>query len=242
MATVPAHPVCIVTGGSSGIGAALASVMIEEGWEVGVVSRRHPSEWPHRPPPPGDSAGWIETDLGGLEAAVGAVTRWVADKGGVLDALVHAAVSYGEGPRHTFDETTIEEWDELFSVNARAQFGLTRALLASLRRSPRGAHVVGISTDAAVDPAPGRVAYAASKAASYALLRSLAAEIDPSEVLIFQVTPDAVVDTPGIRKRRPPQTDFQRYGSAREFGKRVVWLLNERPPLLHGTCTVVPSR
>lgn len=202
----------LMTGGTSGIGAAIASAVMATGRRVAVVSRRRPApadeeEGTAAPSPLLDR---VRADLTDARATGRAVHAWRERTAEPLDALVLSAVSYGHGARHPVLTTSIEEWDEVMAVNLRAQFVLVDAVLAELLARPR-ALILSVSSSAAIEAAPGRAHYAASKAGAFALFRALAEELRDTSVAVVQVMPVNQVATPGLKARRPPGFTFEGY-------------------------------
>ncbi len=195
----------LVTGGSGGIGAAMAAAAAATGRRVGVLSRRRP--------PVGD---WVRADLTDAAGSTAAVRSWLAGLDGPLDALLLSAVSYGRGSRHPVAETTLAEWDEVLAVNLRGQYVAVAAVLPELLARPR-ALVLSVSSVAALEPAAGRAHYAASKAGALAFFRALAEELAGTGVSVVQVLPRNQVATPGLRARRPPGFDFAGYDPPEVF-------------------------
>ena len=195
----------LVTGGSGGIGAAMAAAAAGTGRRVGVLSRRRP--------PVGD---WVEADLTDAAGCNAAIRAWLAGLTEPLDAVLLSAVSYGHGPRHPVAETSLAEWDEVLAVNLRGQFVVVSAVLPALLARPR-ALVLSVSSDAALAASPGRAHYAASKAGALAFFRALAAELAGTGVSVIQALPRNQVATPGLRARRPAGFDFAGYDRPEVF-------------------------
>lgn len=206
----------LVTGGSSGIGAAAATAAHDAGHRVGVVCR------PGSSPPAGTDR--IEADLADAAATTEAVQRWQNGLALPPAALVLSAVTYGPGTRHAVVESSLEAWDAIMAVNLRAQYVVTSAVLPGLLSRP-SAVILSISSVAAVEPAPGRAAYAASKAGTYAFFRALAHELRDTGVAVVQAMPANQVVTPGLRARRPPEFPFTGYDSPDIFRPLVQELL-----------------
>ena len=178
--------VALVTGGSSGIGLAIARMLRDEGFELTLVSRR-----PER----------VETAAAELGAAAEAgnmadaddCARVVAehrDRFGRLDVLVNSA---GVGIGGQVEELAAKQLDLQLDVNLRGLFLVTQAAIPLLRDS-RG-WIVNLASIAGTLPTPGLATYGATKAAVIALTRSLNAELEADGVRAIALCP-GFVDTP----------------------------------------------
>jgi cyclitol oxidoreductase len=212
----------LITGGSSGIGRAIADVLIRAHAEVAIISRRLPTAWEGGPPPGWDSGrNLIRGDFTDPQTVIESVEHWVELEKGKIDTLIHCAVSYGFGSRHTFLETTGEEWNEIMSVSLNTPFLLTRALLPFLLKQSEGL-VMYISSEVAFNSGPKRVGYSTSKAAAHTMFKGLAEELYETNVRIVGLVPEGMVDTPGIRRRRSPNFDFSTYAPANSFERSAL--------------------
>lgn len=178
----------VVTGGSSGIGLAVAQRLAAAGAEVCLVARRSGplDEAVH------DLGGHVwghACDVADVEAVAGLAAA-VAGRWGGLDGLVNNA---GLAPMATLDETDPDTWDRAFAVNVRGPYLLCRALRPAFDDAGGGA-VVNVSSTLAEKAIPGMAAYNAAKAALNQLTRSVALEWAPA-IRVNAVMP-AVVDTP----------------------------------------------
>ena len=215
----------LVTGGSRGIGLAMAGGLAERGDDVAVLSRTPP---PAATGPVRHLAG----DLRSPDEVAAVLARWLA-AGAAPDIVVHSAVAYGSDRRHPLQETTVCEWDAALEVNARGLVLVLNAVLPPMLRRGRGL-VVGITSDVATGPGPGRIPYAASKAAAHAVLAGLAEEVRGTGVCVLELQPTLQVDTPGLRSRRPPDFVPAGYASATSFVPPARWLLTDNPKNHHG--------
>ncbi|HZT94608.1 MAG TPA: SDR family oxidoreductase [Gaiellaceae bacterium] len=176
----------LVTGGSSGIGLAIARMLRDEGFDLTLVSRR-----PER----------IEAAAAELGAA--AVAANVADaeecarivaehreRFGQLDVLVNSA---GIGILGRVEELPAKSLDLQLGVNLRGLFLVTQAAIPLLRES-RG-WIVNLASIAGTLPTPELATYGATKAAVIALTRSLNEELDADGVRAIALCP-GFVDTP----------------------------------------------
>jgi NAD(P)-dependent dehydrogenase (short-subunit alcohol dehydrogenase family) len=166
-------PNAIITGGSAGLGKALAAALADRGWHVVITGRT------------ADRLAATAHELS-RTGRVAAVPGDVADPGhrrelagsvaarGSLDLLVNNASVLGPTPLRPLIDLSPAAIDEVFAVNVTGPTELTTALLPSLRAA-HGA-VLNISSDAAVEHYPQWGAYGASKAALDHLTLTLAAE------------------------------------------------------------------
>jgi NAD(P)-dependent dehydrogenase (short-subunit alcohol dehydrogenase family) len=221
------EPTLILTGASAGIGLSILEALVDDAFVV-AVSRT--------PPPLTEFKGtWIPGDLQEPEPVVSAIVDYLRAGSRGLDGMILCAASYGANQRHPFLETAQGEWDELMTVNVRSQFVMTSRLLPLLLEQKRG-FLVAISSNTATAPAPGRIAYGCSKAASYALFSGLAAELADSNVSVIQLMPDRQVTTRGLRRRRPPGFDFSSYIDPDVFKKPILSIVRSRGAGMNGQC------
>lgn len=163
----------VVTGASSGIGAAIAAGLAAEGTTVTAIARA----------PGGAAAGvtWMPLDLA-EDAAIAGFTRARAD--GALDILVHAAgLLEGGGVA----ETPIAGLDRQLQVNLRAPWLMTQGLLPALLRAQ--GQVVILNSSAWLNARAGGAGYAASKYALKAFADALRAEVNPDGIRVLSVYP-----------------------------------------------------
>jgi NAD(P)-dependent dehydrogenase (short-subunit alcohol dehydrogenase family) len=176
----------LVTGGSSGIGLAIARMLREEGLELTLVSRR-----PERLEAAAAELG--ATALAANVAEVEDCERIVAEhreRLGRLDVLVNSA---GIGILGRVEELPAKSLDLQLGVNLRGLFLVTQAAIPLLRES-RG-WIVNLASIAGTLPTPGLATYGATKAAVVALTRSLNEELDGDGVRAIALCP-GFVDTP----------------------------------------------
>jgi NAD(P)-dependent dehydrogenase (short-subunit alcohol dehydrogenase family) len=179
-------PAALVTGGSSGIGFAIARMLRELGHDVTIAART-----PERLGAAARELGAhaIGADVAHEEECERLVTSHV-DRFGRLDVLVNSA---GVGVGAALSELSTKQWDLQLDVNLRGAFLVTRAAIPALRDA-RGL-VVNISSIAGTIAAPRLAAYGAAKAALISLTRSLNAELAHDGVRACAICP-GFVDTP----------------------------------------------
>jgi NAD(P)-dependent dehydrogenase (short-subunit alcohol dehydrogenase family) len=176
--------VAAVTGGASGIGAAIARRLMAGGARVAVLDRDVTS------PPEGALAVQADvTDDASVQAAVDRVLQeW--DR---LDVLVNNA---GIGAQGTVADNPDDEWHRVLDVNLLGIVRTTRAALPALRRSPSAA-IVNTGSIAATAGLQQRAVYSASKGAVHALTRAMAADHLGEGIRVCAVAP-GTADTPWV--------------------------------------------
>jgi short-subunit dehydrogenase len=187
--------VTLVTGASSGIGAAVARALAAEGATVVLVARTQGAldAVAGEIRAAGGRAFVVPADLGDTATAIGLVERVVAAVGRI-DVLVNNAAANHRGP---VEERSFEELGHIVSVNLVAPMLLARAALPHLRRS-EGGSIVNVASLAGRVPFPDEAAYCATKAALRAFSFALAEEMAGTGVRISVVSPGPV-DTGFIR-------------------------------------------
>ena len=176
--------VAVVTGGGSGIGAAVVAVLRARGARVAVLDL-DPSGVPE------DVLG-IRADVSD-DASVRAAVAAVVDRLGRLDVVVNNA---GVGAQGTVADNDDDEWHRVLDINVLGIVRVTRAALPHLRRSPAAA-VVNTASIAATAGLPQRALYSATKGAVAALTRAMAADHLHEGIRVNSVDP-GTADTPWV--------------------------------------------
>jgi len=187
--------VALVTGSSSGIGAATALALASHGAAVALIARRRDRLDAVRAEieAAGGTALVLPTDVTDADHVAQAVNRVVAELGR-LDTVVNNAGLLGMGP---VAEAPLEDWDRLVSVNVRGVLSVTHAALPHLveaaANSPRGvADVVTISSTAGWVARPGTAVYSLTKFGINAFSEALRQEVLGKRVRIGVVGPGTV--------------------------------------------------
>jgi NADP-dependent 3-hydroxy acid dehydrogenase YdfG len=189
--------VALVTGASSGIGAATARRLAAEGAAVALLARRRErlEELAAGIRDEGGTALVIEADVTGRQEAVDAVERAVGELGR-LDILVNNAGVMLLGPAL---DAAVEEWERMVALNVQGLLYVTHAALPHLVRAaedaPRGcADLVNISSNAGRTARPGNSVYTFTKAGLISFSDSLRQEVLGKKVRVSVVEP-GLVDT-----------------------------------------------
>lgn len=176
----------LITGGSSGIGLAIARMLRDEGYDLTLASRR-----PEKVEAAAKELGAVAVAADVADEA--ACERLVAEhreRFGRLDMLVNSA---GIGIAGTVEGLSAKHLDLTVGVNLRGLFLVTQKAIPLLRES-RG-WIVNLASIAGTLPTPGLSAYGATKAAVISLTRSLNEELDGDGVRAVAICP-GFVDTP----------------------------------------------
>jgi NAD(P)-dependent dehydrogenase (short-subunit alcohol dehydrogenase family) len=221
-----------VTGGASGIGAAVVEGLVATGSVVAVLDRRAPRE----------DVDWEQVDLGDAPA-VGVAVDALALRTGWPDQLVLCAGIAGASA--PVGELGLGEWDRVLAVNVTGGFLVLSRVLPHMRARGHG-RVVTVSSGTAVRPGPGVAAYAASKAAVIALTKVVALEGAPDGVTANCVAPgvtltplmtDALGSEEAVRALATDSPLANPQGEVllpEEVAEAVVWLCGEAAARLNG--------
>jgi 3-oxoacyl-[acyl-carrier protein] reductase len=224
-----APPTLIVTGGSAGIGRAIALRLGRDGWNVALAYRSHPeqaAEVTAEIERSGARAIAVPADVS-RRAEVTALFNHAEHAFGPVGALVaNAGVSY-VAPVADSDDALITE---LLGVNL---LGTLYGLQEAGRRLPPGGSVVTLSSTAVLAATPGLGVYAASKAGVETLTRVAAKELGPAGLRVNAVAP-GLVDSPMFRDgktdadvdRFRAQAPLRRLGRYDEIAAAVAYLLS----------------
>ena len=217
------NKVAVVTGGVSGIGAAISARLASEGARVVLWDR--------------DAAALGRAEAEHTEAleltdpdAVQRSADATVEKLGGIDILVCSAGI--TGPNASSWEYPIEDWRRVIDVNVNALYYCCRAVVPHMLHSGWG-RIVNIASVAGKEGNPNAAAYSTSKAAVIGFTKSLGKELAASEIRVNCVTP-AAVKTPIFDQMSQAQVDYMlskipmaRFGTVDEVASLVAWLCSE---------------
>jgi 2-keto-3-deoxy-L-fuconate dehydrogenase len=230
----------LVTGAASGIGAEVARAFEREGATVALVDR----------------------DGAGLRTAAAAMKAPLIFEGDVADAafaqstmaamprldvlLTAAGMSVGKAVA----DTSEEEWDRVFAVNAKGTFLWVRAALPKMI-AVGGGSIITVASQIALSGARGSASYAASKGAVISLTRSVALDYAAAGVRANAIAPGAI-DTPFLHRsfarQADPRAAYQRsldrhpmgrFGTVEEVAKAALFLASDESSFTTGSVLMV---
>ena len=202
----------VITGGMSGLGAASAARLAEDG--ISVIRF--------------DVAAGADVVV---DVSDSAAVDVAAAQVGPIDILINCAGIVG--PNKPLTEVSDSEWDRVFAINVTGTFNLCRAFVPGMRERGWG-RIVNFASIAGKDGNPNLAAYSASKGAVIAMTKSLGKELATTGVLVNAVAP-AVIETPMNADNTPDVLAYmtnlipmKRVGQPAEVAELVAWLASER--------------
>ena len=228
--------IALITGGSRGIGAAIARRLAADGANVSITYSKGAdaaASVVKEIERAGGKAIAIQADAADAKAEQAAVEKTVATFGR-LDVLVNNA---GTAIPKPFEETTLEEMDRVFAINVRGVFVATQA---SLKHMKSGGRIIMIGSAVGERvAAPGLVPYAATKGAVKMFTQALAREIGSRGITVNNVQPGPI-DTelnPATGDWAVPQkaaTSLDRYGNVDEVAALVAFVAGPESSYITG--------
>lgn len=230
--------VAVVTGGASGIGAAIAARLHEGGARVAVLDLQ-----PEAAAPEHFAVAANVADNESIKAAIAAVV----EKFGRIDIVINNA---GIGAQGTVADNDDDEWMRVFNINVVGMARVARHTLPYLRVSPSAA-IVNTSSIAATAGLPQRALYSASKGAVLSLTRAMAADHLREGIRVNCVNPgtadtpwvarllDSAVDPSAERAALESRQPHGRLVSAAEVADAVAYLASPRSGSTTGTSLAV---
>ena len=229
--------VALVTGGSRGIGAAIAKRLAADGANVAITYSKGADAAQSVVKAiegAGGKALAIQADAADTDAVKSAVEKTVAAFGG-LDVLVNNA---GIAIAKTFEETTLEEMDRLIDINVRGVFVATQAALKHMKDGGRIINIGSCVGERLMTP--GLVPYSATKGAVKMFTQGLSREVGGRGITVNNVQPGPI-DTdlnPAAGDWAEPQvanTALKRYGNVDEVAALVAFVASPEAGYITGS-------
>ncbi|GEO05495.1 short-chain dehydrogenase [Adhaeribacter aerolatus] len=227
--------VCLITGGSSGIGRATSLQLAAEGGKVAILSRtaQEGNAVVDEISKAGGEAVFIKTDVG-IPSDIQAAVNTIMGKWQRIDILVNNAAIMTFKP---LVELSVEEWDMVMAVNLRSVFLFSKYCLPHMKQGA----IVNVSSVHAHDTTANVIPYAASKGAMEAFTRGMSREYDSDQVRINNVAPGAV-DTPMLWSNPNVINGTEKVtgtiGKPEDIAAAICFLASEEARYINGTTLV----
>jgi NAD(P)-dependent dehydrogenase (short-subunit alcohol dehydrogenase family) len=234
----------VVTGGSRGIGEAIARACIEAGARVVLASRKQEELDKVAATLPADRVLAVAAHTG-KSADVDALFARAVDKFGRVDGLVNnAATNPYFGPLVDTPDAAI---DKTLEVNVKGYLYAARGLVKHARTRDGGGAIVNIASVAGTRAAPMQGIYGATKAAVISMTQTLAFELGGSGIRVNAIAPGlvetkfaaAIVQNPALRDHVVKRTPLARHAQPAEIAGAAVYLLSDAASFTTGTVMVV---
>jgi glucose 1-dehydrogenase len=251
MSSLLAGKVAVVTGGSSGIGRAIAQSFAAEGAAVVIADvREDPVEG-------GDptvrlisqaagTAWFRKTDVGRwdeVDALIGATV----ERHGRLDIMVNNAMTYSGT---ALLETEPAQWEEVMRVNLTGMFyGCKRAVQQMVRQEPREevrGRLINLGSQQGIVTSPGDLPYGVSKAGAIYITRQIAVDYARHLIVCNCISPGKIVTGAGGLAQDPVRLEYQRrrtpwprFGRPQDVANAAVFLASDRASFITGSNLVI---
>jgi NAD(P)-dependent dehydrogenase (short-subunit alcohol dehydrogenase family) len=238
--------VAIVTGGSQGIGRAVAKAYAREGARVVVVNAGNPErgqEVADEIEAEGGTACSIRADVTS-KAELDSLVEQVVDRYGTVDILFQAA---GVMINKPVEEYTEEDWDRTIDVNLKGSFLASQAVIP-LMKEKRSGKIIFTASIAGTRAFPNSVPYCASKGGVLMIAKALAAEIAKDGINVNAISPGNTAtplnqhlqDDPEFVKLLESKTPTGRaYISTEEMAGAAIFLASDEASAVHGVDLIV---
>jgi glucose 1-dehydrogenase len=238
----------LVTGGSSGIGRAVAIALGGAGADVAVNYRsgeEEAQEVVEAIKEKGSNAMALQADVA-KEDQVQAMFAKMCDAFGTIDILVANAGLQQDAP---FDQMTLQQWNTVINVNLTGQFLCCREAVREFKRrgvrreiSCAAGKIICMSSVHDTIPWAGHVNYAASKGGVMLMMKSIAQEVAPYRIRVNSICPGAIRTPINMEAWGTPEAysellkliPYKRIGEADEIGRAAVWLASDYADYVHG--------
>jgi glucose 1-dehydrogenase len=243
----------LVTGGSSGIGRAIAIALGGAGADVAVNYRsgeQEAKEVVGAIKEKGSNAIALQADVA-KEDQVQTMFARTLEAFGTVDILVANAGLQQDAP---FDQMTLQQWNTVLNVNLTGQFLCCREAVREFKRrgvrkevSCAAGKIICMSSVHDTIPWAGHVNYAASKGGVMLMMKSIAQEVAPYRIRVNSISPGAIRtpinrqawETPEAYAELLRLIPYKRIGEPEDIARAAVWLASDEADYLTGTSLYV---
>lgn len=230
----------LITGGSRGLGRAMAVALAAEGAAIALVARdaEKLKESAAAVEAAGGKASLHLADVAD-EGQVAALEREIAAKYGKIQILINNA---GINLRKGITEFTLEEWNRVINTNLTSVFLMCRAFVPHLRGQGYG-RIINMTSIMSHVSLPGRAAYSSTKTALLGMTRALALELAPDGITVVGISPGpfgtemntALMQNPEINAQFLSKIPVGRWGKVEEIGALARFLCSDEAGFITGT-------
>ena len=232
--------VAVVTGGSRGLGRAMAVALAQEGCKIAIVGRDQKmlAETASLCAEAGSEGVAFAADVTS-EAEVAQLGKDVIAKFGRVDILVNNA---GINIRKNIDEFTLDEWNSVLNTNLTSAFLLCRAFVPSMKGKGWG-RILNMTSIMSHVSLGGRGAYSSSKAALLGLTKALAIELAPEGICVVGISPGPfatemnipLMNNPELNKQFLSKIPAGKWGQPKDIGTLAAFLCSDAADFITGT-------
>ncbi|WP_102107326.1 SDR family NAD(P)-dependent oxidoreductase [Oceaniglobus roseus] len=234
-----------ITGGGSGIGAAITDAFLGQGAKVAFVQRSDPSDFLDRMEAKHGRRPWFQAcDITDLDALNGALAA-AAEAHGPIGVLVNNAAN---DKRHKTEDVTPEFWDQMIAINLRAYFFATKAVVPGMRKMGGGS-IVNFSSISYMMGHPDMPVYTTSNSGINGMVRSHAREFGPDRIRVNAIAPGWVFTERQLEEIATPE-DIEAHIESQclkermkpeDIAEPVLFLASDASRMMTGQALVVDA-
>lgn len=231
------NPVAVLTGGTGGLGTALARRLAARDYRLAVTYLVPEEAAKFETAVDLDESQLLLRRVNATEAdEVGAFMKETRERFGRIDAVA-SLVGGWAGGRDVVDTDDLR-FDRMIDLNLRSAFYTVRAAIPHL--SEHGGRILLVGSRASFDGAPGQAAFNVAKAGVVALARTAAQEVEDAHIAVNVIVP-AVIDTPATRATLP-YADYVDWPTPDEIAAVAEFMLSEESGVISGAAIPVYGR